>query len=213
MRYSEVAPLMGLFGTGQKCSSADVMATATPLGIALHWFCQPGVVLAALLILTYHVILTMKSNFRKNLALCSTTLKPLCWLILLLPLNAISQEQDSLYYEILAADQAAFSAYNDRDIDEFAKYLSPDVEFYHDQDGLIAPYDTLVNAFAHLFRPDRPTKTVRVLDSSSFQAYSIPGYGAVETATHTFYQASEEENRFATIAKTFMLWKQVTGGG
>ena len=151
----------------------------------------------------------MTSLFRNNVRNQYASLNILTCLILLLPLRAIGQ--DSLYHEIFRADQAAFSAYNDRDIDEFATYLSKDVEFYHDQDGLIFPYDTLIKAFEYLFRPERPTKTVRVLDSSSFQVHSIPDYGAVETATHKFYQVSEQETRFATVAKTFMLWKKTNG--
>ena len=123
--------------------------------------------------------------------------------------DAAGQDQDSLYQEIWAADQAAFAAYNDRNIGEFAQYLSSDVEFYHDQDGRIVPYDTLVKAFKHLFRPERPTQALRMIDSGSFRVYPIPEYGAVETATHRFYEVSDEEKRFATVAKTFMLWKKV----
>ena len=149
----------------------------------------------------------MKSKFQNKANAYYLILTFFISLIILSPLSATAQ--DSLYHEIFKADQAAFSAYNDRDIDAFAKYLSKDVEFYHDQDGLIFPYDTLIKAFSHLFRPDRPTQALRVLDSSSFQVYPIQGYGAVETATHKFYAVSPEKgSQFETIAKTFILWKK-----
>ena len=134
--------------------------------------------------------------------------------VILLPINHnLFGQADILYQEIKQMDSLAFDAYNRRDIKDYSSYLASDIEFYHDQDGLIAPYNKLVDAFSILFRPDRPTHAVRRIVPNSIEVYPIDNVGAYQTGNHKFYELnpSDSTTRFESIAKMAALWKEVDG--
>ena len=134
--------------------------------------------------------------------------------VILLPINhSLFGQADILYQEIKQMDSLAFDAYNRRDIKDYSSYLASDIEFYHDQDGLIAPYDKLVDAFSILFRSDRPTHAVRRIVPNSIEVYPIDNVGAYQTGNHKFYELnpSDSTTRFESIAKVAVLWKEVNG--
>src|SRR6266849_1368233 len=79
-------------------------------------------------------------------------------LLLLLPLLAASiaridaqsrpstTPQDELFRTIAALDTAVFDAYNRCDLEKFGTFFTDDLEFYHDQTGLMRSRQSVVEA-------------------------------------------------------------------
>ena len=127
---------------------------------------------------------------------------------------SVTAQTDSLHQVIATMDSLAFDAYNRRDLDDYSNYLAQDIEFYHDQDGLITPYQKLVDAFAILFRPDRPTHAVRRIVPGSIEVFPINSVGALQTGHHKFYELDPVDStyNFSSIANMTALWKQTVEG-
>ena len=118
-----------------------------------------------------------------------------------------------LFNEIKRMDSLAFATYNARDLEAYRAFFTDDVEFYHDQDGLIAPLDTLMAAFKIFFRPERPTRAVRELVQGSLRVYPIAHLGAIQLADHRFYEVDKEGNsQFSVVGKLYVIWKKTDGG-
>jgi len=93
---------------------------------------------------------------------------------------------DPLYQKMLALDTAAFDAFNRcSDPAQLAKHIAffaKDVEFYHDHDGLQVGTSKMADSMRqHVCGQFR-----RELDTATFRAFPLPGYGAITTGTHRF---------------------------
>ena len=114
-----------------------------------------------------------------------------------------------LYDTIARLDAAFFDAFNTRDIENLKKFLSEDLEFYHDLGG-VTNYKQNVDAFAKTFSTDR--KVRRELVSSSLEVYPIKDYGAVETGIHRFYATEKgKTEKLSSEAKFVQLWQNKDG--
>jgi hypothetical protein len=90
---------------------------------------------------------------------------------------------DQLYREILAMDSVLFTAFNNRDVAAMGEIFDKDLEFYHDKTGLTG-YDRNLELLGGLV--DNPNAPTRTLLRESMEVYPVPGYGAIQSASHRF---------------------------
>lgn len=119
-----------------------------------------------------------------------------------------SASSDRLFETIAALDAAVFEAFNRCDLAEFSKYFAEDVEFYHDKTGLSRSRKDLVESVKN----NICGKVRRKLVAGTLEVYPIPGFGAVETGVHRFYEVRDKgADKLAGEAKFLHIW-QYDGG-
>ena len=111
------------------------------------------------------------------------------WLqvLLLLSLVAITsatadEPNSSLRAEILRQDAAMFDAFNNCEGEQFGSYLAGDVEFYHDNDGVIRAPETLIEAVNTSICGNFTRQAI----PHTMEVWPIPGFGALQTGWHSF---------------------------
>ncbi len=114
-----------------------------------------------------------------------------------------SPSDKKLFDEIAAMDQLFFNAYNNCDLEKQASIYSDDVEFFHDQGGLITSKEEII-AGTKKFICDKVTRT---LVEGSMEVYPINDYGAVEIGYHTFYN-NQEPDAPSHPSKFIIMWKK-----
>ncbi len=108
-----------------------------------------------------------------------------------------------LFDEIVAMDQEFFNAYNNCDLEKQASIYSDDIEFFHDQGGLMTSKEEIL-AGTKKFICDKVTRT---LVEGSMEVYPINGYGAVEIGYHTFCN-NREPDAPSHPSKFIIMWKK-----
>ena len=93
---------------------------------------------------------------------------------------------------IAASDRAVFGIMFDGcDPAALRSMITPDLEFYHDKGGLMAGADAFVADYARgceaRKKPDA-WRSRRELAAGTMQVWPVPGYGAIETGEHLFYE-------------------------
>ena len=110
-----------------------------------------------------------------------------------------SESPDALFDTVKALDAKLFGAYNHCDLAVLGSMVSDDLEFYHDQTGLMVGKQPFLAAI----RQNICGKVQRTLIESTLEVYSLRGYGAVEIGIHRFHHPNEPDNigdaRFVTI--------------
>lgn len=118
-----------------------------------------------------------------------------------------AQERD-LTEEVAEVDALAFAAFNDRDVDRLMKFISRDLEFFHDQDG-VSGYDEFVSSSRRLFSTNAPLR--RRLVPGSLQVHPIPGYGAIQIGRHEFCHWENGRDDCGVFGFTH-VWKRSDDG-
>jgi hypothetical protein len=117
---------------------------------------------------------------------------------------------DPLTAEIRAADTAMFGAFNTCDqpgqLDKYMAFYAPDIEFYHDNGGLMIGLAdqreaTRKNVCGHFSRELLP---------GTLQVYPIKDYGAVSRGSHRFCQF--DTGQCAGEADFLIIWKRTAEG-
>jgi hypothetical protein len=96
--------------------------------------------------------------------------------------------------------------------------LTPDFEFYHDRDGVVATgADTFVADYARSCATPRTARSWhsrRELVPASLNVHPVPGYGAIEDGEHLFYEwqgepdgPADSAGRLVGHARFTQLWK------
>jgi hypothetical protein len=115
-------------------------------------------------------------------------------------------EPKTLYDSIVALDTQWEDAYNNCKIDVMNELISEDLEFYHDQGGLMTSKTQLIDAL----KQNICNKVNRELKKGSIEVYPIANYGAVEMGMHGFYNPKDPvSNRH--FSKFVHLWKRQGG--
>jgi hypothetical protein len=122
---------------------------------------------------------------------------------LLLPLAASCGAQD-LTQTMTRLDATVFDAYNQCRLAEFGSHFVEDVEFYHDQSGLMTGRQNLLDAV----EKNICGKVRRGL--VSIEVYPMKGYGAVVKGVHRFYPVNDGKAAMGE-AKFFHLWQLKDG--
>jgi hypothetical protein len=123
--------------------------------------------------------------------------------------TGLSYKPDSaaLYDQIVKLDSIFFAAYDICDTVTMASLISEDLEFYHDQGGLMTSKDSVMEAI----KKNICGKVTRELVKGSIEVYAIAGYGAVEMGQHFFHNNQEPEPAQHAIGKFVQLWKNENG--
>ena len=107
--------------------------------------------------------------------------------LVLITLAAISAARandspSALRAEILGKDAEMFDAFNNCEGDRFGRFLAGDVEFYHDEDGVIRDPNTLIQAVNTSICGNFTRQAIQ----HTMEVWPIPGFGAVQTGWHSF---------------------------
>jgi hypothetical protein len=134
---------------------------------------------------------------------------PLLLACLMLPSTAGAADTDAasgtsgpLFDTVAALDRTVFDAYNRCDLETFATYFVPDVEFYHDNGGVTWTRADVVEGT----RKYICGKVRRELIPGTLRIYPIKDFGAVEEGEHRFCQ--RESGQCEGVAKFVMVWRR-----
>lgn len=136
------------------------------------------------------------------------------WLLLVLSAFALSsrmvpaqtsEQPDALFDTVKALDAKLFGAYNHCDLAVLGSMVSDDLEFYHDQTGLMVGKQPFLAAI----RQNICGKVQRTLIESTLEVYPLRGYGAVEIGIHRFHHPNEPDN--IGDARFVMIWHDDNG--
>ena len=90
---------------------------------------------------------------------------------------------EALFREIYTMDSLLFTAFNNRDVAKMGEIFDKDLEFYHDKTGLTGYERNLELLGSMAQSANAPT---RELIRESMEVYPVPGYGAIQSASHRF---------------------------
>lgn len=121
-----------------------------------------------------------------------------------------SPSQTTLFKEIAQADSLMFNAVNNCDTITYKKFLSPDMEFYHDLGGLTIGSDNEVKSIIETCA--RGNHIRRELVAGSLEVHPIKGYGAIEIGAHRFYYTNKgEQEKLSGTFKFVHVWQHKDG--
>ena len=115
-------------------------------------------------------------------------------------------EQKALTETVTALDTKLFDAYNHCDLATLGAMVSDDLEFYHDQTGLMvgkAPFLASIQKYIC-------GKVERTLVAGSLEAYPLKDYGAVQFGVHRFHHPGHPEEGEGE-ARFVSLWQNKDG--
>jgi ketosteroid isomerase-like protein len=131
-------------------------------------------------------------------------------ILLVLPcLSAYAQpaaQPDPLFTTILSLDTKLFDAYNHCDLATIGAMVSDDLEFYHDQTGLMVGKAPFLAAL----QQNICGKVQRTLLLDTLEVYPLKDYGAVEIGIHRFHHPGHPEDGMGD-AKFVQLWQNKDG--
>lgn len=116
---------------------------------------------------------------------------------------------DQLAREIKAADDAMFAAFDACDVEQFGKFLAPDIEFYQDRTGRTG-YEQNLESLRN--RCAEGIKLRRELEADTLILNAAPGFGAIESGAHRFYsKQSDGSEHLDATAKFTNVWSKQSG--
>jgi hypothetical protein len=121
------------------------------------------------------------------------------------PANAKSEPTDEeLYRTIARLDAEVFDASYRCDLEKFGSFFAEDLEFYHDNGGLVSKsraslVEATKNNLCHKVR--------RVLVPGTLAVYPLHGYGAVEVGIHRFEHPGREKEDGVGEGRFLHLWQ------
>jgi len=160
----------------------------------------------------HHIfVMTSEKSMKKKLNLMRSGILAFLFMGLLIAASA-QNDQDSisdidLFNEISHMDSLLFDAFNTRDIHQFERLFTKDLEFYHDKGGL-TNYDQTIDFMKTTAKTNNQLR--RDLVKGSMEVYPIPGYGAMEIAAHTFCHLEDGKENCGTF-RVVHLWKKENG--
>lgn len=115
-----------------------------------------------------------------------------------------------LYDTIAMLDSAMFVAFNAHDARQLSTWFTPDLEFYHDKDGLTG-FDTTMVHFRGLFERNRESGLRRERVPGSLEVYPLGDFGALEVCAHRFCHTENGKEDCGTF-KNVMVWARDSSG-
>ncbi|MDX2300602.1 MAG: nuclear transport factor 2 family protein [Xanthomonadaceae bacterium] len=106
---------------------------------------------------------------------------------------------------LTALDSQLFDAYNRCDLAAFRSMLADDLEFYHDQGGVMRSPDTLTEAV----KQNICGKVRRELVPGTLEVDRIAGFGGIEMGNHRFCEL--DSGHCVGIARFLHIWKYEHG--
>lgn len=145
---------------------------------------------------TYLQLITMISVF---LTSCSTTKNTYT-----ITKNYKPDDQQ-LYETIVKLDSLFFDAYNtcSTNLDKYGSFFSENIEFYHDQGGLMTSKQNIVDAT----KRNICGKVTRELVKGSIEVYPIKDFGAIEIGLHKFRNNQEPVGTPSKVGRFMIIWE------
>jgi len=112
-----------------------------------------------------------------------------------------------LYDTIVYMDSVFFAAYNTCDMEVQAEFYNENIEFYHDQGGLITSKQEILESI----KKNICGKVTRELVKGSIEVYPVGNYGAVEIGLHKFHNNQEPAGTLSKTGKFIVIWKNDGG--
>ena len=124
----------------------------------------------------------------------------------------------ALSQPIAARDAALFHTFFEEcDPPKMAAFLTPDLEFYHDKNGVVARsakefVEMYAKQCAERAQPNA-WHSRRELVASSLNVEAIPGFGAIEEGDHVFYERKGDgPEKLVGRAHFVQLWQLTPSG-
>ncbi|MEO6348123.1 MAG: nuclear transport factor 2 family protein [Aquaticitalea sp.] len=142
-----------------------------------------------------------------TIILCS-----LLFLGIISPINAQISEDSEVFKTLKTKDSLLFNVgFNECDLDQFKNLTTEDLEFYHDENGVLNTNEEFINVMANgICKKDNPYKARRELVEGSLQVFPMYDngklYGAVQNGEHKFYERFEGTEKAGSTAKFSQLW-------
>ncbi len=115
-------------------------------------------------------------------------------------------EQAELTRTVAGLDTKLFDAYNHCDLKTLGAMVSDDLEFYHDQTGLMVGRGPFLDSIQKYICG----KVERTLVPGTMEVHRLKGYGAVEIGVHRFRHPGKPEEGVGE-AKFVEIWKDADG--
>ena len=109
----------------------------------------------------------------------------------------------ALQHKIEELDSIYFTAYNNCDLEQQASMIAEDIEFYHDQGGLMTSKADIMEAT----KTNICGKVTRELVKGSIEVYPIYNYGAVQIGYHKFFN-NQEPDAISNPSKFIAIWQK-----
>lgn len=129
--------------------------------------------------------------------------------LLLTPAAGQAQEPD-LYAEIAEMDRVVFGAARVCDEATLNRVFREDVEFYHDRGGLMQPRERVVGGIMGTCEDDG-VGLRRSLVEGTMEVHPVPGFGAIQTAEHIFFELVDGEEQQVGSARLVHVWQKAGG--
>lgn len=119
---------------------------------------------------------------------------------------SMAADTPDLASTVTTLDARLFNAYNSCDLDTLGDLVADDLEFYHDQNGLMTGKAAFIDSISKYICG----KVKRTLVPGTLEVHPLKGYGAVEIGTHTFCQTDGKGNCTSPAgpARFVQLWQQ-----
>ena len=131
---------------------------------------------------------------------------------------ATATPDPALTAEIQAADAALFATFfTECDPAKLAKMVAPDLEMYHDKDGVVAlGGKAFVDMYAKRCEEKKAPdawRSRRELVAGTLRVDPVPGYGAIEEGDHVFYERQGDgPEKLVGKAHFVQLWHRTSEG-
>jgi Domain of unknown function (DUF4440) len=111
----------------------------------------------------------------------------------------------ALYNVIAEQDSIFFHYYNtcDKNLDKYGEFYLENIEFYHDQGGLMTSKKELVAAT----QKNICGKVTRILVKGILEVFPIHDFGAIEIGLHQFRNNQEPANTRLKTGRFMIVWK------
>lgn len=116
-------------------------------------------------------------------------------------------DNQGLYDTIAYLDSVFFAAYNTCNMDVQADFYNENIEFYHDQSGLMTSKQEILESIKLYICG----KVTRELVKGSIEVYPIGSYGAVEIGLHKFHNNQQPEGTQTNTGKFIIIWQNDGG--
>jgi Domain of unknown function (DUF4440) len=114
-------------------------------------------------------------------------------------------DNQQLYDTITKLDSLFFEAYNtcNSNLEKYALFFSDDIEFYHDQGGLMTSKEDIVAAT----KRNICGKVTRELVKGSIEVYPIKDFGAIEIGLHKFHNNQQPVGTPSKVGRFLIVWE------
>jgi hypothetical protein len=118
----------------------------------------------------------------------------------------LNMSKEELEKTILYHDSVFWHAYNNCDMTIMRKYLTDDLEFYHDKGGVMQTGDKVIEITKNNLCNNENFRLHREAVKSSLHVFPMKNIGAMLTGEHTFYVVEGTKERLDGISKFTHLW-------